>query len=232
MATQTNPATQAIEDAEKACQAAIEATPAAYHGFITFLPQNKKVGGTRSNPIFATIRLPYMGVDGRIQMAQDQHAEHGEKMEIETEFIHEPISGQMICKATINSTLLGKVTGHARAFLDGTGVHATNPLETAETSAVGRALGFLGYGLFGTGIASAEEVVNAIANRETDGEQSPRAEHGPSEKQLGYIAKLIEELGMNEDEARDYVDRATTREAASEVINQLQARKRVLADTF
>ncbi|TFI46518.1 hypothetical protein E4O93_17455 [Diaphorobacter sp. DS2] len=40
----------------------------------------------------------------------------------------------------------------------------------AETSAIGRALGFLGYGLIGTGIASAEEMDGAEGEEE---DQSP-----------------------------------------------------------
>ncbi|HUD43989.1 MAG TPA: hypothetical protein VMR41_00410 [Patescibacteria group bacterium] len=44
-------------------------------------------------------------------------------------------------------------------------IEKQNPFEVAETSAVGRALGFAGYGLI-ENIASAEEVVNAVIKRE------------------------------------------------------------------
>ena len=49
-------------------------------------------------------------------------------------------------------------------FLGGDGVNESNPLETGETSAVGRALGMWGFGCYGTGIASAEEVLR-VADR-------------------------------------------------------------------
>jgi hypothetical protein len=51
-------------------------------------------------------------------------------------------------------------TGHSQAEVGGTGVNATAALENAETSAVGRALGFLGIGIV-EGIASADEIVKA-----------------------------------------------------------------------
>lgn len=41
-------------------------------------------------------------------------------------------------------------------------VNSTSHIENCETSAVGRALGFLGLGLNGGGICSAEELANAV----------------------------------------------------------------------
>lgn len=45
-------------------------------------------------------------------------------------------------------------------------INKTSYIENCETSAVGRALGFLGLGIEGGGICSAEELMNAIANQE------------------------------------------------------------------
>jgi hypothetical protein len=150
---------ESIEQAERACRAAVEETPESYRGFLTFIRQNKRVGGSRQNPLYAAIRLPDMRVDGRVKMALDEHRQQGATLVIHTQFESEPASDQLMCRATVTSALLGTVTAHARVFLNGSGVDATNPMENAETSAVGRALGFLGYGLYGTGIASAEEVL-------------------------------------------------------------------------
>ncbi len=44
-------------------------------------------------------------------------------------------------------------------------VNKTSYIENCETSAVGRALGFLALGIDGGGICSAEELVNAISNQ-------------------------------------------------------------------
>ena len=54
-------------------------------------------------------------------------------------------------------------TGSAQETF-GRGVNATNPIENCETSAIGRALGFMGIGSK-TDIASAEEMVNAIVKK-------------------------------------------------------------------
>lgn len=147
--------------AQALCALALQQTPEAYHSFIVKIKQKKKVGGTRQNPIYAEIELPYMSADGRIKMARDEHLAAGKHVEVKTEFVVEPISKQLVARAEIHSEMLGTATAHARVFLGGDGPHETNPLETAETSAIGRAWGFLGYGCLGTGVASAEEVLRA-----------------------------------------------------------------------
>ena len=232
----------AVDQAERACQSAVESTPGAYRGFLTFIPQYKRVAGSKVNPVYASIRLPYMSVDGRVKMALDEHREHGANLVIQTSFETEPASEQLICRATVTSTMLGTVTAHARAFLRGTGVDATNPLENAETSAVGRALGFLGYGLYGTGIASAEEVLSAVAERETQrleaaesepmsttpGTETPMADGGkpPSERQLTFLRKLLNQGGETEDDIDARLAQISTSQEASLLINQLRAQNR------
>lgn len=51
-------------------------------------------------------------------------------------------------------------TGHAEEVRDSTNINKTSALENCETSAIGRALAFFGYG--GSEIASANEVSDAI----------------------------------------------------------------------
>lgn len=176
---------EAIAEAERVCQTALESTPAVYRGFLTFLPRRKKVGGTKERPLYADIREPYLQVNGRLQMAIDEHMQRGATLQITTAFVEEPLSGQLLCRAQI-SALRGIATAHARVVLDArSGVDSTNPCENAETSAVGRALGFLGYGLLGGGIASAEDVAQARDLREsmaadTRGAANGHAPHGPT----------------------------------------------------
>lgn len=225
----------AVERAERACQAAVTETPAAYQGFLTFIPQHRRVAGSKTNPVFASIRLPYMSVDGRVKMALDEHREHGATLVIHTSFETEPVSEQLICRATVTSALLGTATAHARAFLGGGGVDATNPLENAETSAVGRALGFLGYGLYGTGIASAEEVLRAIAEREacrtpdapsileTPAPEAPAVKgKAPSERQRAFLRDLLEQAGVPEDDIDARLAQVVSSQDASLLIGQLQ----------
>lgn len=56
-------------------------------------------------------------------------------------------------------------TGHAYEMQDSTFINKTSYVENCETSAIGRALGNLGIGI-DTGIASFEEVANAITQQE------------------------------------------------------------------
>ena len=65
-------------------------------------------------------------------------------------------------------------------FLGGDGVNESNPLETGETSALGRALGMWGFGCYGTGIASAEEVLRVPERPDGSGTGAGRS-GGPGE---------------------------------------------------
>ena len=71
--------------------------------------------------------------------------------------------GYVVMKATIIDNINGKIvsSGTAYEYKDSSFINKTSFIENCETSAVGRALGFLGFGI-GTSIASAEEVQNAI----------------------------------------------------------------------
>jgi hypothetical protein len=219
-----------IEQAERACQAAVEATPPAYRGFLIFLSRTKKVSNMTADPVSVSIREPYMGVDGRVKMATDDHRAMGESVVIQTAFEVEPLSNQLLCRAVVTSTMLGSATAHARVFLGGDGVDATNPLENAETSAVGRALGFLGYGLYGTGMASAEEVLQARAAQDAlrsaagvaGSETSMVESRPPSTRQLQFVRDLLERTGVPADEVEAQLVALTTSRDASLLIKQLR----------
>lgn len=210
---------KAVDEANDACQAAYEKTPKEYWGYITLISQNKRVGGSRNDPWYARIQQPYIRVDGRVTMMEQEHQGTGETYSIHTEFV-EAVPGTHVCRATVKC-MRGTATGHAQI---GTGddnpVDRTNPLENAETSALGRALGFLGYGLLGTGIASAEEVYAALANYSEATQERPMpdmtsttqvvdqggAKEGTpgkpaSDKQRGFLAALLNKLGVARDDA-------------------------------
>jgi hypothetical protein len=165
----------AQDKAERLCALAVEQTPAAYQSFITLIEQRRKVGGTRQAPLFATVRQPYLSVDGRVKWARDEHVRAGKRFDVHTEFVVEATSGQLLARATLTSEIYGTAVAHARVFLGGDGVNESNPLETGETSAVGRALGMWGFGCYGTGIASAEEVLR-VADR-AEGSSPGRGGH-------------------------------------------------------
>lgn len=100
----------------------------------------------------------YKTVARRIQDFRNEHPDWS----IESEVLSAADLVQV--KTTIRDTA-GKViaTGLAEEMRGSTNINKTSALENAETSAVGRALAFMGLG--GTEIASADEVANAITQQ-------------------------------------------------------------------
>lgn len=81
---------------------------------------------------------------------------------IETQLISADES-RVVMKALIMNGEALISTGYAEEVRGSSNINKTSALENAETSAVGRALAF--FGLAGTEIASADEVVNAIGQQ-------------------------------------------------------------------
>ena len=73
-------------------------------------------------------------------------------------------NGVCTFKATVSYGDLILATGYAQEKESSSYINKTSYIENCETSAVGRALGFLGIGI-DTSIASAEEVETAVANQ-------------------------------------------------------------------
>jgi hypothetical protein len=180
-------------------------------------------------------------VDGRVKWARDEHRRAGQRFDVQTEFVVEPMSGQLLARATLTSALYGTVVAHARVFLGGDGVNESNPLETGETSAVGRALGMWGFGCYGTGIASAEEVMR-VADRPQPGGSAgsgptnggsgsasasavPSSDGGPDAGTEGELAQLGQALGLRPGEvALRRAQAASDAEAATALRGQLATR--------
>ena len=77
-------------------------------------------------------------------------------------------NGVVLMRATVRDEL-GKVIGTGMAYEkeNGNFINKTSYIENCETSAVGRALGFCGFGI-DTSICSAEELNNAINNQNNE----------------------------------------------------------------
>ena len=95
-----------------------------------------------------------------ITVAERVEAMHNEikdkQIAIETEFL--PIPGAVVCRATVkigNNVFQGTSAANLTKNIE-----KQSPYEVAETSAIGRALGFAGFGVV-EGIASADEVIKA-----------------------------------------------------------------------
>jgi hypothetical protein len=79
-------------------------------------------------------------------------------------------------------------TGHAEEKRSASQINQTSALENCESSAVGRALAFAGYG--GSEIASADEVQNAIYQQEN--KPDPRVEKmTKAVNACGSLAKIL-----------------------------------------
>lgn len=133
-----------------------------------------------NNGIVSIHGKDYMTVARRVELAQENRALEG----VETEVLyHNPV----VVKARV--TLKGEVyTGISSVNLDSPRqIEKDNPYEVAETSAVGRALGFAGYGLIES-IASADEMFRAT-----------------SKKQFAPIQKVNADANTNAEENKDTV---------------------------
>lgn len=100
----------------------------------------------------------YMTVAGRVEQAHKECT----SLSISTEIIsHDPI----LIKATV-VTNKGTFTGYSANYAKGM-IEKQSPYEVCETSAIGRALGFAGFGII-DGVASADEIVKAESEKPKD----------------------------------------------------------------
>lgn len=120
----------------------------------------------------------YITVNERVLLAK-------EDLEgVETEVLaYEPV----VIKATVKLKG-GQVFTGISAANPSKSIEKESPYEVAETSAVGRALGFAGYGIT-NGIASADEIKKASASTEQRVKQS--IEPKITASQLNYLSQLM-----------------------------------------
>lgn len=120
----------------------------------------------KSESKFKTVSIKgkeYVEVNERVKYFREHHI----GWSIETEMVSND-DGVCVFKATIkddNGNV--KSVGHAYEKESSSFINKTSYIENCETSAVGRALGFLGIGI-DVSIASGDEVVNAINNQNND----------------------------------------------------------------
>jgi len=125
--------------------------------FVLLLDRQQKVNGQ-----WTTVQQPYMTVDGRIAMACRDHANQGKRLDFHDPEVIENSELRLTLRVTVESEIYGRRHGIASSRLGAAGspFEQGHPREVAETSATGRALGAMGYGLLpGAGLVSAEEVM-------------------------------------------------------------------------
>lgn len=79
---------------------------------------------------------------------------------ITTDLVSQPSDEMVVIKATISPDGDRKFTGYSQAKWDEGYINRTSAIENCETSAVGRALGFMGIGVIES-IASVDEINKA-----------------------------------------------------------------------
>ena len=214
-----------------------------YASFIKVLTQKKNIG-TRDNPSFVEIDTPYMVVVGRVIEAREEHRDASKKIVFKpAEFLMAPDGKTQLCRIAVESEIRGTATGTIEVGTMGN-VDKTNPYANAETSALGRALGFLGYGVFGCGIASYEEVASAVEvvdNRKTiaqdGGSQKPEQAGSTANAGKGAVPAISAQLkikaktalvgaGFTEGEAAKKVSEAMTIDDINGIIQEAGAKKK------
>lgn len=108
----------------------------------------------------------YATVDSRVEFFREKYP----TWSLETDFpVLDLDKGVCVCRAVVkdqNGRVMSDGFAHEWQSKPGSMVNKTSYIENAQTSAVGRALGFIGIGINGMGIASAEEVDLAIKHQE------------------------------------------------------------------
>jgi hypothetical protein len=130
--------------------------------YIIVLESRRKVGDE-----WQAVEHAYMAVDGKLAMANEDHRKQGKRLDFGEPKILLDNADQLTLQVTITSEVYGTRHGIATSRKKGgNSAEREFPWEVAETSAIGRALAAMGYGLLpGAGLASAEDMLRASASR-------------------------------------------------------------------
>ncbi len=132
----------------------------------------------------------YVEVNERVKMFRMLYPEGT----IETELIsNEGTPHTCIIKALVKNDGKLLATGYSYETENSTPVNRTSYIENCETSAVGRALGFLGIGIDAS-IASAEEVQTAVDKQGEPVKQAPKKQAVKKEQPVESTRRTQEEL--------------------------------------
>jgi hypothetical protein len=118
----------------------------------------------------------YMDVDGKLAMCIVDHALQDKTWEQFPPVIMEQSAKRLTLMMKVESQIYGTRYGIASSRANGPAAEGSHPWESAETSALGRALVNMGYGLLpGAGRASSEDMEGATPKPKATKKRKPRA---------------------------------------------------------
>lgn len=197
--------------------------PKEYHDFLLLLEQKinlikkpysiqqeaRKIGMMSYNEsTYVSIVKPYITVDGRVQMARDEHKALGKRLDILAPQIL-TFKDKTVMTVEVVSEIYGSSTGMIELGTGG-GVDKINPFANAQTSAIGRALGFLGYGLVGTGTIEQAEPApkgNQSSQGKNELDKPPLSPSSKASKQ--YRVQILDIPTFEKDESSHVTVRLT-----------------------
>ena len=156
----------------------------------------------------------YITVAERVQALHETIKD--KTISITTEFL--PNSDLVVCKATVK--IGDNVFNGTSAANPSKAIEKQSPYEVAETSAVGRALGFAGFGIV-EGIATADEMVKAISDPRIPAEIKNTVY--ASDKQIYAINRMIKEGQLKPEIGKEIPSMSAVR--ASELISSVWGTK-------
>jgi hypothetical protein len=169
------------------CKKARDVGKVRHEDFVDYvigLEKKRRIGDE-----WVTSETAYMSVDGKLAMANEDHRLQGKRLDFEDPVVLFNSDEQLTLMVTVVSEIYGRRHGIATSRkVGGSPVEREFPWEVAETSAIGRALSAMGYGLLpGAGLASAEDMERVMAReqvREVPPVAYPRT---PSSRRAGTL---------------------------------------------
>ena len=152
-----------------------------------------------------TVESAYMTVVGKLAMANHDHRAQAKQLNFEDPVVLVDNDEQLTLMVVIVSEIYGRRHGIATSRrVDGSAAEREYPWEVAETSAIGRALGAMGYGaLAGAGLASAEDMQRVQESHEDGRRTTDDGGQRTEEKRIVAAApRLTMTTGRKAEETR------------------------------
>lgn len=172
---------------------------------------------------------PYVTVAERVKYFNETYPDGV----IDTQLVSDYDSKLIVVKARVwpdAGQTARSFTGYSQAVIGDGMVNKTAALENAETSAVGRALGFMGIGVVES-IASVDEIAKATGSEGNYPDGPPR-----TQKAIGYLNALksniniqLNTIGFDADDKKTFIsdligkDTIDTIEEAKEIQSEVEA---------